>query len=73
MLWKLLSKTCALSPVFIPSRQFTLITLGQCLLIIVIECHCLNVPFGFVSHFGMLIMCKWPKLNLGTGGPPICI
>lgn len=37
------------------------------------KCPCLNMPFGFVSHFGMLILCKWPKLNLGTGGPPICI
>ena len=29
--------------------------------------HCPNVFFSFLSHFGMLIMCKWPRLNLGTG------
>lgn len=45
-------------------------TPGPCLLILVTEFHGFNVPFSFVSHVGMLIMCKWPRLNLGTGGPP---
>lgn len=33
----------------------------------------LDVPVSFVSHFGMLVMRKWSKLNLGTGALPVSI
>lgn len=45
-------------------------TPGHCILNMVTEFHRPNVPFGFISRFGMLIMYKWPRLNLGVGGLP---
>ena len=33
--------------------------------------RCPDMFFSFLSHFGMLIMCKWPRLNLGTGALPV--
>lgn len=72
MLWKLLYKNHALSSFYL----FKTIHCDHSWAVYPYhskKCPCLNMPFGFVSHFGMLILCKWPKLNLGTGGPPICI
>lgn len=52
------------------NSSFWLITPGLYLLIMVTKVHCLNMPFSFASHSGVLSMCKWPRFSLGTGGPP---